>query len=160
MEMAEQAIAACSAAANAKTLGVVDTFSCADLDLAEVRTAADEPIWLTTDPVHLSQSAYKELAETVTGSSDLAGARPRKRARLESVVPAALRVGRGMQGRVRPPLWVSGMAPRLPMRRGRGRGTSWPRGQPEGFWRPRGRGGARGRSSGYGRGYRGRGYMG
>jgi len=159
MEMAEQAISACSAASNARTMGVVETFSCADLDLAEVRTAADESIWLTTDPVHLSQSAYKELADAVTGSMDLAGARPRKRARLESVVPAALRAGRGMQGRVRPPLWVSGMAPRLPMRRGRG--TSWPRGQPGGFWRPRGRGGARGRSGGYrSRGYRGRGYRG
>ena len=81
MEMAEQAIAACSAASNARTLGVVEAFSCADLDLAEVHTAAGESIWLTTDPVHLSQPAYKDLAGTVTGGIDMTdGVRPRKRA--------------------------------------------------------------------------------
>ena len=135
-------------------------FSCADLDLAEVRTAGGESIWLTTDPVHLSQPAYMELADNITGSAASAqGERPRKRARLESVVPAAARAARGMQGRVRPPLWVSGTAPRLPTRPGRGR--SWPRGQSSVYWRVRGRGGPGGRSYSYrGRGFRGRGFRG
>jgi len=160
MEMAEQAIAACSAASDSVTTGIIEVFSCADLDLAEVRTAGGEAIWLATDPVHLSQPAYMELADSIMGNAAPAqGERPRKRARLESVVPAAARVARGVQGRVRPPLWVSGMAPRMPTRAGRGR--AWPRGQASVSWRARGRGGAGGRGYGYrGRGFRGRGFRG
>ena len=90
MEMAEQAIAACPAAAIASTVGITKVFSCADLDLAEVRTSGGESIWLPADPVHLSQPAYQELAGYVTdGAAAGQGERPRKRARLESVVPAA-----------------------------------------------------------------------
>jgi len=160
MEMAEQAIAACSAASDSVTTGVIEVFSCADLDLAEVCTTGGESIWGSTDPVHLSQPAYMELADSIVRSTDSEqGERPRKRARLESVVPPATRGARGVQGRVRPPLWVSGMAPRLPTRPGRGR--AWPRGQTRGLWRPRGRGGSGGRIYSYrGRGYRGRGFRG
>jgi len=160
MEMAEQAIAACTAASGASTLSIIDTFSCADLDLAEVRTSGGDSIWLAMDPVHLSQPAYRELAAVITeGMPAAAGERPRKRARLESVVPAAMHAARGWQGRVRPPLWVSGMAPRLPTGPGRARGArGGPRGRPGSYWKPRGRGvvGGRGRPfRGRGRGYRG-----
>jgi len=138
----------------------IEVFSCADLDLAEVRTAGGESIWLTTDPVHLSQPAYLELADSITGGAASAqGERPCKRVRLESVVPVAIRAARGVQGHVRSPLWVSGMAPCRPMRPGRG--MAWPRGQTRAFWRPRGRGGSGGRSFSYrGRGYCGHGYHG
>jgi len=155
MEMAEQAIAACPAASDSVTTGVIEVFSCADLDLAKVCTAGGESIWGSTDPVHMSQPAYMELADSIVRSTDSEqGERPRKRARLESGVPPATRGARGVQGRVRPPLWVSGMAPRLPTRPGRGR--AWPRGQTRGLWRPRGRGGSGGRIYSYrGRGFRG-----
>ena len=94
-------------------------------------------------------------------------ARPRKRARLESVVPAAPGGDRGRQGRVRPPLWVSGMTSRGATSgrggAGRGGGRMGYHGASRGFWNPRGRAmrGGYGRYSGRGRGrssaaYRGR----
>jgi len=157
MEMAEQAVTACEAASSASVIGIQEVFSCADLDLSEVKTAGGEPIWMDTDPVHLSHAAYRELADwIINNQSGGLGERPRKRARLESVVPAAVAAARGRQGRVRPPLWVSGMAPRA-SRGGRGSGPgAWFRGPQPTFWRPRGRGGYGGR----GRALRGRGRRG
>ena len=80
--------------------------------------------------------------------------RPRKRPRLENVVPALLGESRGHQGRVRPPLWVSGMAPRgggvrASRSGGRARGFGGYRGR--GSWQMYGRAGYRGRGMSRGR---------
>ena len=157
MDMASQALVACGGASGADSIGILEIFNGSDLDLHEVRTTTGEPLWTDTDPVHLSRQAYDEVADAVRAlAGDADPGRPRKRPRLESVVPAAPRAARGHQGRVRPPLWVSGMASRPLGGRGRGAG-GWQRGQPTGFWRPRGIGFRRGRGRGN-RGFRGHGY--
>jgi hypothetical protein len=157
-ELAEQAIAGCPAASNVGTLGIQEVFNGADLDLHEVRTSGGEPIWSDIDPVHLTRAAYVEMAESVSGANDAPDARPRKRPRLESVVPAYRGGARGRQGRIRPPSWVSGMVSRATSNAGRGRGRGRGRGSggliggpPRGYWQTRGRGFYRGR----GRGFRG-----
>ena len=91
------------------------------------------------------------------------GDRPRKRARLESVVPSLPGGARGRQGRVRPPLWVSGMAPRGTRGSGRGRvvrgGGGARGGRGRGTWQQhagfihRGRGGGWGRAGRATRGF-------
>jgi len=142
-EMAELATSAGSASSQSTFVDILSTFDSTDPNLTEVRTAGGHSIWLDSDPVHLSHHAYAELAGLVTDMMlpDDASLRPRKRARLESVVPALPGGRRGHQGRIRPPLWVSGMATRGG---GGGRGRGPYRGRPRGaapsFWRPRGRG--------------------
>jgi hypothetical protein len=140
IDSAEMAIAAYSTETTFSTLSVINTFNGSDLDLAEVTTSDGLPIWREADPVHLSQTAYNELAAAVGEQHDGGGGgdRPRKRPRLESVVPARPGGARGRQGHVRPPLWVSGMAPRGMGSSGRGRA-------PRGFWAARG---GRGRGAG------------
>jgi len=149
MEVAEQALAAGSATAVASTLSIHGVFCTADLDLSEVRTSGGESIW-GDDPVHLSREAYLDLAEAIGAGGGAGGGGPRKRARLESVVPAYPAAVRGRQGRIRPPSWVSGRALIVARGSGRGRG-SWgvPRGPRAAYWRPRGRGGYRARGRGY-----------
>ena len=131
-EMAEQAISGSEAITRSTFINVLEFFDCTDPNLSEVRTGGGQSIWLASDPVHLSQQAYSELATMMAemlhqGESE---PRPRKRARLESVVPAIPGGRRGHQGRIRPPLWVSGMAARATSSgRGRGRGSRASRGR-------------------------------
>ena len=96
----------------------------------------------------MSRQAYDEMADAVRAlTGEIDPGRPRKRPRLESVVPALRRAAQGHQGRICPPLWVSGMATRAQPRGGRGAG-GWQRGQQAGYWRPRGLGFRRGRGRG------------
>jgi hypothetical protein len=153
-EIAELAINANSAIENPTMLSIFEIFESADPDLSEAKTASGQSIWLNSDPVHLSNHAYLEIANMVQSlePSEDDGPRPRKRVRLESVVPPIPGGSRGRQGRIRPPLWVSGMASRRgaggrARARGGFRGTAG-----RGSWRPRGgsfRGGFR---SNYGSG--------
>ena len=139
--MAELAISGSAAITRSTFVSILEFFDCTDPNLTEVRTGGGHSIWLASDPVHLSQQAYSELANMLTEmlQQEESGPRPRKRARLESVVPAIPGGRRGHQGRIRPPLWVSGMAARATSS-GRGRGRGDFRGSGAGFWRPRGRG--------------------
>ncbi len=166
IESAESAIAADSAGMTFSTLSVIEVFNGSDLDLSEVTTPDGQSIWREADPVHLSQQAYSELAAAVMalhGESG-GGVRPRKRPRLESVVPTLPGRARGHQGRVRPPLWVSGMTargrsgggrPRYNWGPGGGRGARGNRGR--GAWPPYSSFVYRGCGGGGGRGRAGRG---
>jgi len=138
-EMAELAVSGSAAISRSTFISVLEFFDSTDPLLSEVRTGGGQSIWLTSDPVHLSQHAYSELVNMLTDmlQQEEDGPRPRKRARLESVVPAIPGGRRGHQGRIRPPLWVSGMAARASSG-GRGRGRGEFRGA--GLWRPRGGG--------------------
>jgi len=166
IESAESAIAADSAGMTFSTLSLIEVFNGSDLDLTEVTTPDGHSIWREADPVHLSQPAYSELADAVMAMHGEGGGgdRPRKRPRLESVVPTLPGGARGHQGRVRPPLWVSGMSargrggggrPRYNWGPGAGRATRGIRGR--GVWPPYGGYAYRGRGGGGGRGRGGRG---
>jgi len=161
-DMADLATSASSAMAHCTRFNILELFGGADSDLSEAKTTGGQSIWQATDPVHLSPAAYGELASTMQDMLQLGAdeARPRKRARLESVVPAAPGGDRGRQGRVRPPLWVSGMTSRgatagrggAGRGAGRGGGRMGYRDASRGFWNP----GVRAMRGGYGR-YSGRG---
>jgi len=148
-EMAERAFGTLSGITQFSLLSFFEIFDSADPNLTEVRTSAGKPVWLPSDPVHLSEHAYAEMAASALERQlpEDGEPRPGKRIRLESVVPAPPRGARGHQGRIRPPLWVSGMAS------GRGAGG-----------RPRARGGVRGGTRGpagnWGVRFRGRGAWG
>ena len=141
-EMAVSAISAITPIEQYKFLNVMEIFDGIDADPTEAKTGSGHSIWLQADPVHLAQPAYKQLAEAISAMAPLDddSLLPRKRVRLESVVPPAPGGSRGHQGRIRPPLWVSGMATRG-RGEGRGRGRGPYGGQPRGgHWLPRGRG--------------------
>jgi len=144
-EMAERAFAAHSGITQYSMLSFFEIFDTADPNLTEVSTSGGKAVWLAMDPVHLSEHAYVEIASSTLDRQppDDGEPRPAKRIRLESVVPAPPRGARGHQGRIRPPLWVSGMASR------RGMGG-----------RPRARGGARGSTGSWAVRFRGRGSWG
>ncbi len=140
--MAERAITAPSAIAHYSMLSLFEIFDTTDPNLSEAKTSTGQSIWLTSDPVHLSHHAYDEIASTVLDQQPPGDGAPRQRKgiRLESVVPALPRGARGHQGRIRPPLWVSGMTSRRGVG-GRPRALGgFPGSAGRWSWRPRGGG--------------------
>jgi len=155
-ERAEAVVASDSAWFKCKVFNQIETFGGSDLGLSEAVTSGGESVWRGDDPVHMTPGAYSDMASNICAMHEEVGEaqRPKKRPRLESVVPMYPRGTRGRQGQIQPPLWVTGLAPR-PDIRGRGRVSV-------AGWRV-GSGGAGGGRRGSGRGwsgqqpYRGRG---
>jgi hypothetical protein len=98
----------------------MDTFMGSDSDLSEITTLAGTSVWHDGDPVHLTDGAYADIAAAILKLvDDSEGQNAAKRPRLASVVPSVPGSSRGGHAPIRPPLWVSGIASRLPSRSGR-----------------------------------------